>query len=254
MIAVFASLGLFFFCRAIALAQAGLNPEDIFNEANSLYRHNQYPAAQAEYERILRSGWESGNLYYNLGNCYFKQGKYGLALLNYERAKRFIPGDSDLRANYDYARSLLNLNGDYLPGNRLTRAIDRAFSGLNPSGLAIILSLLYLMILSCLAIRIFLGRQLRFYKTILAALICAFILVGSALFRQAEYFAQGAIVVAKEMEAKFEPLASSTTYFTLPEGSKLIVVDTSSDWFKVKRPDNKVGWVEASGLEQISLP
>ncbi|MCX5713646.1 MAG: SH3 domain-containing protein [Candidatus Omnitrophica bacterium] len=241
------------FCRQdISLcANAEFNSEDAFSEGNSLYRHNQYDAALSEYGKILHSGLESGNLYYNVGNSYFKKGELGLAVLNYERARFLIPGDSDLRSNYDYARSQLNLSSDALPGNWFSRNLDKVFSNMNMNTLMLTLSLFYLFILIELALRVFLGSRLKFYKTALAVLVLILFLSGFAFYRRIEFFHKGAVVTVKEIEAKFEPLDKATTYFTLPEGSKVIVVDSSGDWLKVKRQDNKVGWVDRSGISLI---
>ncbi|MCX5696425.1 MAG: tetratricopeptide repeat protein [Candidatus Omnitrophica bacterium] len=236
---------------AVSCAQPGFNPEDSFSEANSLYRHNQYDAALAEYEKILDNGFLSGNIYYNLGNCYFKKGELGRAILNYERAKSFIPGDSDLRSNYEYARSSLNLGPDVLPGSWFIRTLDKAFAGMNINVLALAVSLIYLLILVLTALRVLLDRKIRFYKTIIVGIALVFVVSAAALYRKIEFLDHGAVVIAKEIEAKFEPLEKATAYFTLPEGTKVMVVDSSGNWLKVKRSDNKVGWVDRAGISLI---
>ena len=77
-----------------------------FYEANFAYKEGEYAKAILVYEEVLQDGLESGSLYYNLGNSYFKDEKLGKAILNYERAKLFMPRDGDLVSNYQYARSL----------------------------------------------------------------------------------------------------------------------------------------------------
>jgi tetratricopeptide (TPR) repeat protein len=91
---------------AQAADTAPASPQTTFFHANALYKDGQYDAAVQEYEQLLQSGRTSGNLYFNLGNAYFKAGKKGKAIVNYERARRLIPGDPDLRANLEYAQSL----------------------------------------------------------------------------------------------------------------------------------------------------
>ncbi len=251
-LAVLSAAALVFCCRGAGFcAQPDFNPEDFFSEANSLYRHNQYDAALAEYEKILDSGLENGNLYYNMGNCYFKKGELGRAILSYERAKSFIPGDSDLRSNYEYARSSLNLGPDALSGGWFTRTLYKAFAGMGINILAVILSLVYILILTAMALRMFVDRRFRFYKIIIASLLLVFALSMGALYRKRQFLNKGAVVVVKEMEAKFEPLEKATTYFTLPEGTKVMVVDSAANWLKVKRQDNKVGWVDRVGISLI---
>ena len=79
------------FLSSVGLAQNA--SEDIFFEANKLYSGGEYAKAAERYEAILKSGVESGNLYYNLGNAYFKLDRKVKALAAYERATRMIPAD-----------------------------------------------------------------------------------------------------------------------------------------------------------------
>ncbi|MEO6026684.1 MAG: BatD family protein, partial [Candidatus Binatia bacterium] len=78
--------------------------QTLFFQANTLYGDEHYPEAIAAYEKVLAAGIESGNLHFNLGNAYFKNGDVGHAILEYERARRTIPRDPDLHANLGYAR------------------------------------------------------------------------------------------------------------------------------------------------------
>ena len=80
-----------------------INPQALFYQANNLYEEGRYEEAAVAYRQLLEQGYESGNLYFNLGNTYFKMGRTGWAVLYYEKAKRLIPRDADLRANLGYA-------------------------------------------------------------------------------------------------------------------------------------------------------
>src|SRR3989338_6444849 len=84
-----------------------LNPQTQFTLGNVAYKSGDYPKAIEAYEGILSRQIESGALYYNLGNCYVKTNHVGKAVLNYERAKRLIPRDSQLEFNLRYARGLM---------------------------------------------------------------------------------------------------------------------------------------------------
>ena len=79
-----------------------------FLTSNKFYKEGRYAEAAKGYKDILNQGIESGNLYYNLGNSYFKLGNLGSAILNYVRAKRLIPRDSDLRLNLNLAVSKIS--------------------------------------------------------------------------------------------------------------------------------------------------
>ena len=80
---------------------------DSFVSANSLYAQGEVDQAVEMYKKILDQGYVSGNIFYNLGNCYYKLDKNGYAIYYYKRALQLIPRDSDLLANYRYVTSLL---------------------------------------------------------------------------------------------------------------------------------------------------
>ena len=80
-----------------------INPQALFYQANSLYEEGRYEEAAAAYRQLLDHGDDSGSLSFILGNTYFRMGRTGWAVLYYEKAKRLIPRDADLRANLGYA-------------------------------------------------------------------------------------------------------------------------------------------------------
>ena len=222
-----------------------------FEQANLLYKENRYPEAIAAYETILRQGFESGNLYYNLANSYFKQGVLGLAILHYERAEQFIPQDSDVQANYDYARSLLNLGAQELSRYWFFKWLDKLFSGITINLLTLILAAAQAGFFLALIVKMQSNTPARIYRAGIVIILAALALGGVALRRKIGFAQRSAIVVANEIGSKFEPLESSTTHFTLTEGSRVEVIETSGGWYKIKRLDNKTGWVERKGIEFV---
>src|SRR5262249_59285760 len=113
--------------RAWAAAPAE-SPKTVFFRGNSLYSEERYAEAAAQYEQILGEGLASGSLYFNLGNAYFKAGDVGRAMLNYERARRLMPGDPDLVANLAYASSLADVSEDVPLWARLLFPLAGRFS------------------------------------------------------------------------------------------------------------------------------
>ena len=74
-------------------------------EADEAYQKEKFSEAASLYEEILQTQGESADIYYNLGNVYFKLKNTAKAVLNYERALLLNPGDADIRFNLDMARS-----------------------------------------------------------------------------------------------------------------------------------------------------
>ena len=79
---------------------------EFYQEGNRLYQEGDFEGALASYLRLVEAGFESGEVYYNIGNTYFKLGDVAPSILYFERARRLLPGDEDVQANLDLARSL----------------------------------------------------------------------------------------------------------------------------------------------------
>jgi tetratricopeptide (TPR) repeat protein len=237
-------------------AQSNTNAEIIqnFHFANLLYKDNKYAKAIEEYNKIPAKGFESGYLYYNLAGSCFKNGQLGLARLNYERAGFFIPNDSDLKSNYEYTISLLNLSPEEVSLSFFLKWIAKLSQGFSINALTLLLSFLYTVFFAILILRIFIRRIKRFDALLLTVVIALFTLTALALNRKIDYLNNGAIVINKGLDAKFEPFDSATTYFTLTEGAKIKVIDATNNWYKIKRGDEKIGWVNKSGVEMLSPP
>ena len=219
-----------------------------FKEANQFYKENKYDQAIAAYEKISQAGFESANLYYNLGNSYCKKGQIGRALLNYERAKIFMPHDGDLRSNYDFVKSVLNVPVRYSCQPWFFRWLDRLFDGIGMNMLTMIVSALWILILVLLSASLFLPA-IRQISPLLNGILAVMLIVCSlALARKAYFYQHGAIITDREVEAKFEPQVGATTYFKVFEGNSVLILDRTAGWVKVRRPDGKIGWVAALGI------
>lgn len=222
----------------------------LFYQGNVEYKEAKFQAAIDNYLKVLNLGLESGNLYYNLGNSYFKKGELGGAVLNYERALMLIPNDSDLKSNHEYVLSLLNL-GQQSFENWLEKIANKLFADISVNFLTVLLSFIYILALLALAGSLIFAQAKRSIKILFLILPAVFIILAIALNSKIVYLSKGAVVVSKEALVKFEPREEATTYFKLSQGSKVIVLDKTENWYKVKRPDGKIGWMDKDKLGLI---
>jgi len=251
--AVFYCILLFGFLPRLVFAQGGDDDSLLktFEKANNFYKENKYNEAILEYEKVVSQGFESGNLYYNLANSYFKKGEAGRAVLNYERARQFIPGDGDLKSNYDFVRSILNLNSQGLSGNRLEKGVDKLSAGISINGITVVLAVLYAAIILILIFSLFFP-QIKRPAGILIVILAGFFVLGAvSLKRKMIYLYKGAVVISKVAAVKFEPLENATAYFELTEGSFVEAVEEGGNWEKIKRADGKIGWIDKAAIELI---
>jgi tetratricopeptide (TPR) repeat protein len=227
------------------------NAETLFAAGNEYYEQGAYVLAIDEYNKILEEGHESANIYYNLGNAYFKAGDSTQAVISYERAKRLNPGDSDLTSNYKFVRAniatpLLKPRGIW--NWRLLKEYRDEFT---VDALFLVSSGLYIVAMIFLIAGIYLRRLTRrFMVTAILLLVCA----SSNLF--VAFHASGeigtkAIVINPESESYYGPFDSATVFFKLHKGIEVVVLQKKDDWCKVRRADGKRGWVKGSDLEII---
>lgn len=248
-----------FFCISLftyknfcfAQKEAAVGNLELFVQANVAYKEAKYDEAVAGYEGILAKGVENGNIYYNLGNSYFKKGLLGKALLNYERAMFFMPNDNDLRSNYEYLSMLLNLDWQQAQGSRFFRLIDKLFTGVNCNFMAIVLSVSYTVFILLIILWLINPQRRKLYKVFAFFILMIFTLTIFAFNRKLEYFNNSVVIISKEAEARFGPLKDATVFFTLTEGSHVKALEQTFDWIKIRRFDGKEGWVVKSQTQSI---
>jgi tetratricopeptide (TPR) repeat protein len=245
-IAVFVML----FAPAMLAGPAELNsPGALFYQGNTLYQDGKYEQAINAYQKILDMGWESGNLYYNIGNSYLKEGKPGMAVLSYEKAMAFIPNDSDLRSNYGYVLQGLKHEPQVF-GGWFERMACSLFRGMTIDLLTVFLCCLYIISIAYLILILFFKR-LKVARVFFAGIVLpVFIVSLYGLAGKIDYQGRICVVTGRDADVRFEPLENATVYFELSEGDKVKITDKNGDWYKIKRFDNKTGWLKKDALSK----
>jgi len=227
------------------------DPNQHFYNGNSWYAKGEYQKAVESYLSLIDRGFENGELYYNIGNGFFKLGKYGYAVLSYEKAKKFIPGDSDLKSNLEYTRSFLETpqyDRAENPALRLMAASVSSLSMLTMLTLGIYLGL-------CIMIMLYIfnpvfAKKFRIVVILFVVIFTYTMTVFLYRYYNEEILKRG-IVVVKEAECKYEPIDKSMTYFTVKEGEDVVILDTKDGWQELRRMDGKSGWVDKESVQEI---
>ncbi len=226
------------------------DPDYIFYKGTTLYEEGKYDEAISEYSKLHEQGLESGSLYYNIGNCYFKKGDIGRAILNYERAKKLIPGDSDLASNYSFVRSLIK--GDISKASTpWFKRLLNIFDFLTINGLTVFLSAVFSFTVLFLLSGLFIRSLKMYYRFVLPLLLIIFILGAFSLYSRVSMLGKEAVIISESADARFEPIDTATTHFTLHEGIKVYITESKKDWSKVERFDGKTGWIVSGSMERI---
>ncbi len=226
------------------------DPGYVFYKANSLYEEGRYDEAIKVYSGLIEQGFESGNLYYNIGNSYFKLGNLGKAILNYERANKIIPGDSDLKSNYNFAISRV-LNPVSAKAVPFYKKMTALYNGLSIDGLTVLLSVIFITMLLFVFIFFIVKPDVRYKTAAFVILIVFFLITLNTLIERINADNRVAVLISESSDATFEPIENATVHFTIYEGATIHIVQEKKDWIKVRRQDGKIGWIKRADLEII---
>lgn len=226
---------------------------DFFNEGNSYYSEAKFNEAVKAYEEIISRGYESGPLYYNLGNAYFKSGALGKAVISYRRAERLESLDADLKSNLEYVLSLVKQRNEGAESNVLARLFLSLSSSFSLYSISIVYLILFIL-LFLWAVVFILIKPIRRGLGYIGIPIIVFFIITVAILGSKYYDTvahKEAVVIAQNTNCKFEPFEDATTYFTLYEGEDVIVTSERGAWAKIKRSDNKQGWIKKETMELL---
>lgn len=235
-------------------AQQIKDPQQLFYRADALYEKGDYAKALEYYVSILDMGLESGNLYYNIGNGFLRTGKLGYAILSYEKAKRMMPWDGDLKSNLAYARSMIEYSVPPEAHSRLIiRLLGVPFRDMTKCALFYLVLAMYLIVFLCAMYMIWRPVHGRRMKVLLYILIILFLYsMGGFLVRvYHEDIIRLGIVVVKSAQCRYEPIDKAAVYFNIKEGEKVRIVATKGEWRQINRIDGKSGWVDKESVQPI---
>ena len=224
-------------------------------DADSAYVNGNYQEAIKVYESLLKHG-ESAELYYNLGNAYYRTENITRAVLNYERALLLSPGDGDIRFNLQIARS--KTIDKIVPESEMFfvtwyRSLVNIMSvdgwgrmALVSLALVIVLFLVYLF-----SARVWV-QKVGFFGGGILLVVFVFSNFFALQQRQQLLNREGAIVVAPSVTVKSTPAQNGTDLFILHEGTKVVITDGSmKSWREIRLADGKKGWIESKKIELI---
>lgn len=240
----------------ISLTAVIASPASNFDEANLFYEKGDYEGAVRSFEKIIQSGNENGETYYNLGNSYYKLGDIVNCIVSYERALKFMPGDTDLTENLKIARlSLVDKTDEQteVPFFTLYSNIRNKFNIYSVSQIFYI----FLIITGIMLSLYILLKNTVLNRFLMAAGIlslAALMLISYIYFdiHRADSRRFGVI-----SEDKISVLSSpdenvnSKELFFLHRGTKTEIIRSNEGWFEVSLDEEKKGWVKKEFLIEI---
>jgi tetratricopeptide (TPR) repeat protein len=240
------------FCGALP---AAADPGSLEVEAARLYQEGDYVQAATLYQEVLDGGLESTTLYYNLGNCFYKQNEIARAILNYERALLLTPGDEDVEYNLMMARRATVDKINVLPELFLMRWHNAILTSLTVDQWAYLSVALFLLFLGA-AVLFFHATSITLKKSSFAAGLVLILFTMSSLWFASKQYRRTtdrreAIVMTPSVVVRGAPDQSGTELYVVHEGLKITVIETLGQWYNIRLADGNVGWVPQEDVEKI---
>ena len=251
-------------CGSLLLAGSAL-AEEAFQRGNQLYEAGRYADAAAAYGRALGAADRKGssgnreavgsNLFYNLGNAWFRAGEPGRAVLNYERALRLQPNHPEAAANLAFVRRQLGVPAVHSSNSGWGRYALAWSPGLLAAGSWLLAGGGLVALLAGRGIE---GeRTRRGAQTVALAAGLPLLAVGALTFwladRRAWDPARGILIGADGVEARYAPADTAQVETTLPTGGEVRILQERGAWDYVELPGGTRAWIASAQVERITL-
>ena len=231
------------------------NPADSIKKANTLYDQNEFAKAIELYESVLAEGYQSSDIYFNLGNASYKNGEITRAIINFERAKLLAPNDEDIAYNLELANQYVVDEIEGLPQSLFKKWFKSIINMNDADGWAVI-SLISFGLILVFGLIYYLSRS-RALKKIAFVLAIIMLLVSVSTFTMAQHQKNMienrtyAIITTPTVTVKASPTDAGTDLFVIHEGLKVNITDQLNNWLEIRLEDGNSGWVQNNVLERI---
>ena len=224
-----------------------------FEKGNEYYIAEDYRRAAEIYMAVVGSGLVSAELYFNLGNSFFRMGDYPRAILFYEKAKRLSPKDEQILMNLGIANTRITDKFEVMPDVFFVHWW-KTFSGVfSRDQWAIIFLILIFVSVLCLAwyfiASTYSRKKMAFYIFILF-LIFSRTTFGAAFQQHREQTRPTGIIMKTKVEVSSSP-QSHRPQFTIHAGTKVDILDELGNYYRIRVADGNSGWISKDDLELI---
>jgi tetratricopeptide (TPR) repeat protein len=240
----------------ILLITLSAYPQDsLLVKANQQYADGKYEQAIDLYQQILKSNMESAEVYYNLGNAWYKTGQFTKAIINYERAKLLAPNDEDIQFNLEIANQHVVDAIEPLPKVFFIRWWHNLVNKFPADGWAKINVVTFIVVLILAGFFFFSAlpgiKRVSFWAgvIILAISIFSYSFAARQEKRMTEH--RFAIITQPSVTVKSSPSEGGTNLFLIHEGLKVEILDNLGTWNNIRLADGNQGWLPDNSMEKI---
>jgi len=229
--------------------------EEAFESANAAYADDEFKKAEQLYKSILDQGLVSSELYFNLGNAYFKMNDLANAIYHYEKALQYNPSDADIKENLKIANTQTIDKVKDAPESNFRSfmySVTHALKLNTWAWVSIFLSFIFgvLMILYFRSSAVKLKRR-NFSLAIIFLILAIASLIFGRFQNQLQQEQSYAIIFENQLPVLVEPNPRSNINFELNKGTKVILGSTFRDYTEITLSDGSEGWVKTSAFKKL---
>jgi len=237
------------FILSLFICSQSFASEQVFEEGNKQYANENYSAAISVYDSILTLGSESSELYYNLGNCYYKTNDWANTIWHYEKSLQLNNNEKTIH-NLELAKLKIIDRIEPLPQlfykkwwNNLTQTLStKVWQILTLFGIGLVFILQL--------ISQFTSLKSKLITKILSAITVIILLITQTSYHN-NFTKKEAIIFSETITINSAPTISSTNLFTLHAGSKVEIIDTIGDWINIKIANGNSGWIAQNSIKEL---
>ncbi len=230
-----------------------ITADSLFAVANRLYDNKDYSRALEGYLRLEKNYQISAALYYNIGNCYFKQNKLGYAILYYLRAKRLKPTDDDINANLAFARQFMPTRLEGVRINPVTAFLDTLVAPFTINGIAWASSIAFIIFILFLCLKLYFewrGFRIKFIGYIIFVILLLFSGLTTYKYRT-DYMVKKGVIVTDQAQIYSGPGEDNDLEFTGAYGLTFQIENSTGKYYLAVFENQRRGWIKKENAEVI---
>ena len=239
---------------SIYLFQIGSVPQtvqDFFLKGNDAIMNSNYDEAVDAYTRILDYGFESSDLYYNLGNAHYRIENIGKSIWAYNKSLMLNPRDDDVKYNLSIAKARV-IDQIEIPKNviliELYRDLKMYFTTREWFLLCSLLTLFTCFIHSILNAKILAVKALEKIRFMLIILTLFAHFIGFDSYLSTKYV-NNAVIIENFVDVFSAPRKDNIEpLFRIHEGTVVDVSNRQNDWSEISLIDGNKGWVKTGTI------
>lgn len=248
-------LMLIFFTICLSAAAESGSLSSLYSTAANMYESGEFEKAASLYEMMIDKGVSDADVFYNLGNAYFRQGLTGRAVLNYKKAYLHEPFDEDIRYNLNFARSKVQGRLKLEGKNPVMRILFFPYYSFSANGSALLALILLSVCAAFIILYIFFNKELirkvSFFAVIMTALFSVGFAAASIVRYNTEYGIRPAVLVEESLVIYSGTGESYEELMRIYPGTEFSIKEKRSGWIKISLANGVTGWVKSGYVRKV---